>query len=113
MEINDYDNLSSRCNTLRIMSLALSYIQRIAHLARIRTTNEEAMSLRDQLNGIFKLIEEMQAVDTAGITPMAHAGDLAQRLRADQATEPDQREKFQAIAPAVEAGLYLVPKVIE
>ena len=95
------------------MSLALSDIQRIARLARIRVTDAEAAALRDQLNGVFRLIEEMQAADTAGVAPMAHAADLAQRLRADQATEPNQREKFQAIAPAVEAGLYLVPRVIE
>lgn len=95
------------------MSLALSDIQRIARLARIRTTEQEAASLRDQLNGIFGLIAEMQAVDTAGIPPMAHAAESSQRLRVDEATEPDQREKFQAIAPAVDAGLYLVPKVIE
>ena len=95
------------------MSLALSDIQRIARLARIRVTDAEAAALRDQLNGVFRLIEEMQAADTAGVAPMAHAADLTQRLRADQATEPNQREKFQAIAPAVEAGLYLVPRVIE
>ena len=95
------------------MSLALSDIQRIAHLARIRITEQEAFSLRDQLNNVFGLIEEMQAVDTSGVTPMAHAAELAQRLRDDQPTEPNQREKFLAIAPAVEAGLYLVPKVIE
>ncbi len=95
------------------MSLALSDVQRIARLARIRVTNSEAAALRDQLNGIFRLIEEMQAADTAGVAPMAHAGELAQRLRADLATEPNQREKFQAVAPAVEAGLYLVPRVIE
>ena len=95
------------------MSLALSDIQRIARLARIRVTDPEAAALRDQWNGVFRLIEEMQAADTAGVAPMAHAADLTQRLRADQATEPNQREKFQAIAPAVEAGLYLVPRVIE
>ena len=95
------------------MSLALSDIQRIARLARIRIKDQEAAALHDQLNEVFGLIEEMQAVDTSGVVPMAHAAELAQRLRADLATEPDQREKFQAIAPAVEAGLYLVPRVIE
>ncbi len=95
------------------MSLALSDIQRIARLARIRIADQEAAALHDQLNEVFRLIGEMQAVDTSGVAPMAHAAELAQRLRADQATEPNQREKFQAIAPAVEAGLYLVPRVID
>ena len=95
------------------MSLALSDIQRIARLARIRVADREAAALHDQLNEVFRLIGEMQAVDTSGVAPMAHAAELSQRLRADQATEPNQREKFQAIAPAVEAGLYLVPRVIE
>ena len=95
------------------MSLALSDIQRIARLARIRVADREAAALHDQLNEVFRLIGEMQAVDTSGVSPMAHAAELTQRLRADQATEPNQREKFQAIAPAVEAGLYLVPRVIE
>ena len=61
----------------------------------------------------LSLIEEMQAVDTRGIEPMAHAQDLAQRLRADCVTESNRREAFQAVAPETEAGLYLVPKVIE
>jgi aspartyl-tRNA(Asn)/glutamyl-tRNA(Gln) amidotransferase subunit C len=65
------------------------------------------------LNDIFVLIAEMQAVDTAGIKPMSHAQDVAQRLREDKVTEPDQRENFQTIAPQVENGLYLVPQVIE
>ncbi|OGS85782.1 MAG: asparaginyl/glutamyl-tRNA amidotransferase subunit C, partial [Gallionellales bacterium GWA2_59_43] len=64
-------------------------------------------------SGIFDLIAEMQAVDTTGIEPMSHAQDLSQRLREDVVSETNQREAFQAIAPQVEAGLYLVPKVIE
>ena len=73
----------------------------------------EIESARAQLSGIFDLIAEMQAVDTNGITPMSHAQDVTQRLREDVVTEADQRELFQAIAPQVEAGLYLVPQVIE
>ena len=95
------------------MSLSLDDVKRIAHLARIRVTDAEAAQYQTQLNGIFTLIEDMQAVDTAGIAPMAHARDVHQRLRADAVTETDRRDAFQAVAPQVEAGLYLVPKVIE
>ena len=73
----------------------------------------EIETARSQLSGIFDLIAEMQAVDTKGIEPMSHAQDLPQRLREDTVTETDQRELFQSIAPQVEAGLYLVPQVIE
>ena len=73
----------------------------------------EIETARSQLSGIFDLIAEMQAVDTKGIAPMSHAQDLPQRLREDTVTETDQRELFQSIAPQVEAGLYLVPQVIE
>ena len=95
------------------MSLSLDDVKRIAHLARIRVTEDEAAQYREQLNGIFGLIEAMQAVDTSAIEPMAHARDGHQRLRADAVTESDRRDAFQAVAPQVEAGLYLVPKVIE
>jgi aspartyl-tRNA(Asn)/glutamyl-tRNA(Gln) amidotransferase subunit C len=96
-----------------LMSLSLDDVKRIAHLARIAISDEEAKTTLGQLNGIFNLIEELQAVDTQGIEPMSHAQDFSQRLRADVATETDQHELFQSIAPKVEAGLYLVPKVIE
>jgi aspartyl-tRNA(Asn)/glutamyl-tRNA(Gln) amidotransferase subunit C len=95
------------------MSLTQEQVRRIAHLARIEISDAEADATRDQLNGIFALIEEMQAVDTRGVAPMAHAQEVAQRLREDRVTETDQRTDFQAIAPETEAGLYLVPKVIE
>lgn len=95
------------------MSLTNEQVHRIAHLARIELACGEDERIRDQLNGIFTLIEQMQAVDTAGVEPMSHAVDLSQRLREDRVSEPDSRERFQAIAPDVEAGLYLVPKVIE
>ena len=95
------------------MSLTLDQVRRVAHLARIEVSDAEAESTLGHLNGIFALIEEMQAVDTQGIEPMAHAQDLAQRLRSDCVTETNRREAFQAVAPETEAGLYLVPKVIE
>jgi aspartyl-tRNA(Asn)/glutamyl-tRNA(Gln) amidotransferase subunit C len=95
------------------MSLDTTQVKKIAHLARLRITAEEAQLYADSLSRILGLIEQMNAVDTQGVEPMAHPSDTVLRLRADEVTEPDQREKFQAIAPAVEAGLYLVPKVIE
>ena len=95
------------------MSLSLEQVRRIAHLARIETSEQEALQIQGQLNDIFRLIEGMQAVDTEGIAPMSHAQDLMLRLREDAVTEVDQRALFQSVAPQVEAGLYLVPKVIE
>jgi aspartyl-tRNA(Asn)/glutamyl-tRNA(Gln) amidotransferase subunit C len=95
------------------MSLSHDQVRRIAHLARLELAPEELERTRDQLNGIFGLIEQMQAVDTTGVAPMAHAQDVAQRLREDRVTETDRREEFQRVAPEVQAGLYLVPRVIE
>ena len=95
------------------MSLSIEQVQRLARLARIEISPPEAEQSRDQLNGIFALIEQLQAVDTRGIEPMAHAVDVAQRLREDIVSESDRREAYQAVAPEVEAGLYLVPRVVE
>lgn len=95
------------------MSLTLEQVKRIAHLARIEISDAEALTTQGHLNGIFQLIEEMQAVDTRGVEPMAHAQDVSQRLRADAVTEGDRRAAYQAVAPETEAGLYIVPKVIE
>lgn len=95
------------------MSLTLEQVKRIAHLARIEISEAEAVSTQGHLNGIFELIEQMQAVDTSGVEPMAHAQDLSQRLREDVVSETDHRAAYQAVAPETEAGLYLVPKVIE
>jgi len=95
------------------MSFPLDQVKRIAYLARIAVTDAEAEAVRGDLNRIFDLIEAMNAVDTEGIEPMAHARDLTVRLRVDEVRERDQHEAFQAVAPQVEAGLYLVPKVIE
>ena len=88
-------------------------VHRIAELARIEVPEEGLAALQQSLNGIFGLIEQMRAVDTAGVEPMAHAIDLTQRLREDRVTEADQHDLFQAAAPRVDDGLYLVPKVIE
>jgi len=93
--------------------LSLDEVKRIAHLARLEISEAEAAQTQGQLNDIFRLIEQMQAVDTAGIEPMSHAQDVVLRLREDAVTESDQRPQFQSVAPQVEAGLYLVPKVIE
>ena len=95
------------------MSLSLEQVRRIAQLARIEISDAEAESTLGHLNGIFSLIEKMQAVDTRGVEPMAHAQDLAQRLRDDAVTETNRREAYPAVAPETEAGLYLVPTVIE
>jgi len=95
------------------MALNITDIKRIAHLARIEINEAEAEATLTKLSGILGLIEQMQAVDTTGITPMSHSQDVVQRLREDVITETNQRELLQSIAPAVADGLYLVPKVIE
>jgi aspartyl-tRNA(Asn)/glutamyl-tRNA(Gln) amidotransferase subunit C len=95
------------------MSLSLQDVRRVAWLARIEISDREAEEAQGHLNDIFLLIEQMQTVDTEGIEPMAHAQDVVQRLREDRVTETDQHALFQSIAPQVERGLYLVPKVIE
>ena len=95
------------------MSLSPDDVKRIARLARIEIDDVQAQATQGQLNTIFDLIASMQAVDTSGIAPMAHAQEVYQRLRADAVTETDRHAAFQAIAPAVENDLYLVPKVIE
>ncbi|MHB0974369.1 MAG: Asp-tRNA(Asn)/Glu-tRNA(Gln) amidotransferase subunit GatC [Thiobacillus sp.] len=95
------------------MSLTPDDVKRIARLARIETSDAEAQATQVQLNSIFGLIAAMQAVDTRDIAPMAHAQEVTQRLRDDVVTETDRHADFQAVAPAVENGLYLVPKVIE
>ncbi|HUL40403.1 MAG TPA: Asp-tRNA(Asn)/Glu-tRNA(Gln) amidotransferase subunit GatC [Burkholderiales bacterium] len=93
--------------------LSLDDVKRIAYLARIAIDSSEAAAMLKQLSGIFALIQKMQVVDTAGIEPMSHAQDVVLRLRDDVVTESDQHELFQSVAPKVQAGLYLVPKVIE
>jgi aspartyl-tRNA(Asn)/glutamyl-tRNA(Gln) amidotransferase subunit C len=99
------------------MSLSDDQVRRIARLARIEIRAEESQAVAGRLNRVLGLIEQMSAVDTNGIEPMAHPLDAqlpqGQRLRPDRVTETDQRELYQSVAPAVQDGLYLVPKVIE
>jgi aspartyl-tRNA(Asn)/glutamyl-tRNA(Gln) amidotransferase subunit C len=95
------------------MSLSLDDVRRIARLARIEITPAEAEDVRSKLEGIFELIGRMRAVDTEGIEPMSHALDAVLPVRDDRVTETNRREEYLRVAPAVEAGLYLVPKVIE
>ncbi len=99
------------------MALELTDVKRIAHLARIDISDEEAGQTLGQLNQFFSLVEQMQAVDTNGVAPLAHplsaVREMQQRLRDDVVTEPNRRDDYQRPAPATEAGLYLVPKVIE
>jgi aspartyl-tRNA(Asn)/glutamyl-tRNA(Gln) amidotransferase subunit C len=95
------------------MALTLDDVKRVAHLARIAIDEGQAQAALSQINDVFKLIAEMQAVDTRGVEPMSHAQDLVQRLRQDAVTEGDQHALFQSAAPHIEGDLYLVPKVIE
>jgi len=95
------------------MALTPDDVSRVARLARIRLEDTQSDAMLGELNAILSLIGEMQAVDTAGVEPMSHPRDLAQRLRDDRVTEPDRREALIGIAPQAEAGLYLVPRVIE
>jgi aspartyl-tRNA(Asn)/glutamyl-tRNA(Gln) amidotransferase subunit C len=95
------------------MSLSPDDVARIARLARIAIAPEESPEVLARLNRVLELVSEMRAVDTAGVEPMAHALDIGQRLRPDEASEPDRRSVYQSVAPAAEKGLYLVPKVIE
>jgi aspartyl-tRNA(Asn)/glutamyl-tRNA(Gln) amidotransferase subunit C len=95
------------------MSLDHDQVRRLARLARIAIRPDESEAVLARLNRVLGLIEEMRRVDTSGVEPMAHAQDVVQRLRDDKVTEPDQHQLYQSVAPAVEGGLYLVPKVIE
>ncbi len=99
------------------MALSTDDIRRIAHLARLELAEAEGERMLAQINGFFGIVEAMRAVDTTGVEPLAHPvaafQDVQLRLRPDQASEPNQREANQRSAPAVERGLFLVPKVIE
>ena len=99
------------------MSLSPDQIRRIARLARISIDPAEGEAVRERLNRVLELVDAMQKVDTTGVTPMAHALEAhvsgGQRLRSDDVTERDRRSDFQALAPAVERDLYLVPRVLE
>lgn len=95
------------------MSLDRSDVEHLAHLARIGLQDVDIPSHTTKLSSIMGLIDKMQAVDTTDIQPLAHPLETTQRLRADVVTESNQRDELQAIAPATEQGLYLVPRVIE
>ncbi|MFO1414897.1 MAG: Asp-tRNA(Asn)/Glu-tRNA(Gln) amidotransferase subunit GatC [Burkholderiales bacterium] len=95
------------------MALTLEDVQRIAHLARIEITADAAAEVHRKLDSIFAMINELNAVDTTGIVPMAHAQDVMLPLREDRVTEEDRHALYQSVAPAVEDGLYLVPRVVE
>ena len=99
------------------MPLSPDEVSRIAHLARLELAPEEQATLRGQLNDFFRIVEQMSAVDTAGLeplhTPLSAIGDVELRLRPDVVTETNMRERNMANAPSAEDGLFLVPKVIE
>jgi len=95
------------------MSLDKSDVEKIAHLARLAISEKDVPAYAKNLSSILELVEQMSAADTDDVIPMAHPLDAVQRLREDKVTETDQRDHFQAAAPNVEDGLYLVPKVIE
>lgn len=95
------------------MSLQKEEVEKIAHLARIALGEQDISLYARDLSNILAFVEQMKDVDTTNILPMAHPLNMTARLRSDVISEPNQRDHFQAIAPQVEAGLYLVPKVIE
>ncbi len=95
------------------MTIKQDEIEKIAELARIRIAEEQIGDVTDRITEILAMVDQLQAVDTSDVVPMANPLDATQRLRADEVTERNRRDAFQAIAPAVENGLYLVPKVIE
>lgn len=95
------------------MALERSEVEKIAYLARIGLNENDIPHTTETLNRILKLVDQMQAVDTSGIEPLAHPLEMTQRLRPDVITEQNRRDAYQRLAPAVENGLYLVPKVIE
>jgi aspartyl-tRNA(Asn)/glutamyl-tRNA(Gln) amidotransferase subunit C len=95
------------------MSLGPEDVEKIAHLARLAIGPADVPGYAGELSRILELVAQMGAVDTEMVAPMAHPLDETQRMRPDEVTEPDRRGEFQALAPQVEAGLYLVPKVIE
>jgi aspartyl-tRNA(Asn)/glutamyl-tRNA(Gln) amidotransferase subunit C len=95
------------------MSFDQSDVEKIAHLARLAVTDEEAQELTGDLSRILDLVAQMEQVDTSNVEPMAHPLNMNQRLREDRVTEENNRELYQSVAPSTENGLYLVPKVIE
>ena len=95
------------------MTLSLDDVRRLAHLARIDVDAQAVSDVHAKLEAIFAMINELQAVDTSGVEPMSHAQDVVLPLREDKVTETDRHADYQRVAPAVEDGLYLVPRVVE
>ncbi len=95
------------------MTIELKDVENIAHLARLQLSAAEQQEALNSISSILQLIDQMQAVDTTGVEPLAHASEASQRLREDAVTEPDQRDMLLQLAPDAARGLYLVPKVIE
>jgi aspartyl-tRNA(Asn)/glutamyl-tRNA(Gln) amidotransferase subunit C len=95
------------------MALDRSDVEKVAHLARLAIDEGDIPEYTQNLSDILDMVAKMEAVDTEGVEPMAHPMEVTQRLRADTVTEVDRRETFQALAPAVEDGVYLVPRVVE
>ncbi|MEX2474934.1 Asp-tRNA(Asn)/Glu-tRNA(Gln) amidotransferase subunit GatC [Marinobacter sp.] len=95
------------------MTISRKDIEKVAVLARIRVDEAQVSALEKDLGNILDLVDQLAAADTANVEPLAHPLDAVQRLRTDEVTETNQRDAFQAIAPATENGLYLVPRVIE
>ncbi len=95
------------------MPLSEKDVLRIAELSRLEIASSQVPKMLGQLNAVFALVEQLAAVDTTGVEPLTHIQDATLRLRADTVTESDHREAYQSVAPATEAGLYLVPRVIE
>ena len=95
------------------MALEESHVRRAAHLARLAVSDDQASGFVDDLSRILDMVDQLQSLDTEGVAPLAHPLETTQRLRADEVTEANHRDDYQAIAPAVENGLYLVPRVIE
>jgi len=95
------------------MSLGSEEVKKIAHLARLEISDADVPEYAKNLSDILDFVEQMSSVDTSDVVPMAHPLELSQRLRTDEVQEQNQRELFQSVAPQVENGLYLVPKVIE
>ncbi|WP_311945246.1 Asp-tRNA(Asn)/Glu-tRNA(Gln) amidotransferase subunit GatC [Halomonas piscis] len=95
------------------MALEQTHVRRAAQLARLDLSDAQALSFVDDLNRILEMVDQLQSVETDDVAPLMHPLDATQRLRADDVTEGNERERFQRLAPATEDGLYLVPRVVE
>ena len=95
------------------MSLDRAEVEKIAHLARLALDEDQSAGLAAELSRILDLVDQMSTADTEGVLPMAHPLDMSQRLRADEVTETNERDRYQANAPEISDGLYVVPRVVE